>query len=105
MNMQEYRDEDYKYPWAPFEEVEEIIPRKTNLSLPLRRFLSVYSKINDPVEMYRIHTDDDRNETWGQRRDNTIARLLPRYLNNPSQDGKLTLELWAYDVDKWNGGY
>jgi hypothetical protein len=94
--MSYYEDE---FPWLSWEEVSEMVDRKSYISEALRRFLQVYSVVNDPDEMYDIPVDEDskRTESWGQRRDNTIARLLPRYLNNPTEEGLLTLELWAYD--------
>lgn len=87
-----------RFPWMSWEEVEEIVERKSSISPSLRRFLDVYSVIRDPEEMYLIHTDDDRSTTWGKRRDDTVARLLARYRNNPTYEGQLTLELWAFDV-------
>lgn len=92
-----------RYPWMPWEEVEEIVERKSNISPALQRFLDVYKVIGDPQEMYIIHTDDDRSTTWGKRRDDTIARLLPRYMKNPTYEGQLSLELWAYDVAQETG--
>lgn len=104
MAYREYNDEDFQFPWAPFEEIEEVIPRKANISPILKEFLNVYSRINDPLEMYLIPVSPGSYETWGQKRDAVVSTQLARYLNKKSDEGKLSLELWGYDVDKWGRG-
>ena len=40
-----------------------------------------------------------RRQTWGQRREQFIARTLAQYRANPTHRRRLALIAWAYDPD------
>ena len=109
-----------KFDWMPYEEVEEFleriydldvspsargdyslseIQRRKKLSSKNDSFLSVYSRVNDPDEMYRLKSDVS-GLSWGDKRDRVVRMLRGKYEKTPSERLELSLIAWAYDPNQ-----
>ena len=61
-----------------------------------RGFLTAYKQGHTAAATKRMVVPDHPNQTWGQRRDQFVARHLAKYRANPTYRRWLALVAWAY---------
>jgi hypothetical protein len=61
-----------------------------------RGFLTAYKQGHTAAATKRMVVPDHPNQTWGQRRDQFVARHLAQYEKHPTYRRWLALVAWAY---------
>ena len=98
------------YSWLTYAEIKKFIPEMEKLgvskvargedtsSVTDKGFLEVYKQLKSSKKMYNEFAT--KNTSWGERRDNFVARHLTSYNSNPTKRRRLALIAWAYDPEK-----
>ena len=93
--------------WMPLRAVLACEPEMERLGVSKvargpRGFLSVYRRYGTAAAMKKAPVPRQARypgQTWGQRRDQFIARTITQYRANPTHRRRLALIAWAYDPD------
>jgi len=64
-----------------------------------RGFLTVYKRYGTAAATKKAPVSRYPGQTWGQRREQFIARTLAQYRVNPTYRRRLSLIAWAYDPE------